>query len=63
MSEEKIEFKAGDVVQLKSGGPLMIVYSEDNSMGYGMGCGWFHDGKYQNASFFKEQLKHAGETQ
>ena len=62
MSEEKIEFKAGDVVQLKSGGPLMTVYCiylED----LGVSCGWFYEGEYKNYTFLAHQLKHAGELQ
>jgi uncharacterized protein YodC (DUF2158 family) len=41
------DFKLGDVVKLKSGGPLMTVISTDvdASGAKAVLCSWFHEGK------------------
>ena len=46
-------FKAGDVVQLKSGGPKMTVRETDDD---GVFCQWFHNNRVQSAYFAPEQL-------
>jgi uncharacterized protein YodC (DUF2158 family) len=54
-----MNFRAGDVVQLKSGGPKMTVSSEEQ---YGMTyCVWFEGSKQQGANFNVETLKKVGE--
>lgn len=45
--------KAGDIVQLRSGGPYMTVYS----VGERIGCVWFIDNKPEYAAFAVETLK------
>jgi len=52
MSEQKYKFKAGDIVQLRSGGPTMTVDSEGKSE---VICHWFavaelRSGKFSPAS-------------
>jgi uncharacterized protein YodC (DUF2158 family) len=57
MSEQ---FKAGDVVQLKSGGPVMTVNKTGNkSMGgpFTVWCSWFEGEKKMNDDFPPESLK------
>ncbi|MCL4481148.1 MAG: DUF2158 domain-containing protein [Bacteroidetes bacterium] len=53
-------FKIGDVVQLKSGGPKMTISQEDvNSHGHFSGkiiCEWFYDGDVKWHSFYEEEL-------
>jgi len=49
-------FEVGDVVQLKSGGPLMTVtLTEDQTMqldgGEKIACDWFVNGKHSGAFF------------
>ena len=53
------EFKKGDVVQLKSGGPLMTVTADfpNHSQGPSMNCTWFHESKPFNETFVVEALK------
>jgi uncharacterized protein YodC (DUF2158 family) len=49
-------FKAGDVVELKSGGPAMTVSHERSSAE--LFCEWFDvNGKYQSQDFQPESLK------
>ena len=50
---EKLQFKSGDVVRLKSGGPKMTVMDID---GHGnhldvVTCTWFVDGEYKPGKF------------
>jgi len=49
------EFKIGDVVQLKSGGPLMTIenFDEDNKAC----CVWFIDNKQQYGLFEIKTIK------
>lgn len=50
-----MEFEIGDVVQLKSGGPVMTVYNVDGSS---IGCIWFDDkNKKISAPFIPETLQ------
>ncbi|HEY4292070.1 YodC family protein [Luteibacter sp.] len=51
------DFKKGDVVQLKSGGPVMTVY---DILGSGrVGCEWFDSKEqHQDKSFNSETLEH-----
>jgi uncharacterized protein YodC (DUF2158 family) len=49
-------FKAGDVVQLKSGGPLMTVSEVD---GNSVHCRWFSANEEKASSFPSELLKPA----
>ena len=39
----------GDVVRLKSGGPLMTINNDSDT--YALKCCWFQDGLYGNAVF------------
>lgn len=51
-----MEFKVGDVVILKSGGPSMTVNSVDIS---GVFCVWFDSkGETKSATFLAEMLNH-----
>lgn len=54
------EFKAGDVVFLKSGSPAMTVKAvvDDNPRERVVVCNWFEDGKVQENEFYQEQLSH-----
>lgn len=63
-SEEMLEmaeqFKAGDVVQLKSGGPKMTVKQVGNSGMTGrltVWCNWFEGTKLMSGDFAPETLK------
>ena len=49
-------FKAGDVVQLKSGGPLMTVSEVNGSIVH---CRWFVGAEEKSSSFSPEMLKAA----
>lgn len=48
MDQKATEFKAGDVVQLKSGGPPMTVVAAD---GTGVQCRWFSPGVRDNEAY------------
>jgi uncharacterized protein YodC (DUF2158 family) len=56
------DFKVGDVVQLKSGGPLMTVHSIDNfsptGPDPGLLCVWFADTKKVEAVFDPRAVQH-----
>ncbi len=56
------EFKLGDVVRLKSGGPLMTVEdTAGGSIGDGqIGCQWFLRDKLNHEVFHRECLAPAG---
>lgn len=50
------EFKIGDTVRLKSGGPLMTVTDLDNSIGYLLVyCTWFDEKGDQKYTKLKPQ--------
>ena len=49
-------FKAGDVVQLKSGGPLMTVSEADGNV---VQCRWFNGTEEKASSYTPELLKPA----
>ena len=49
------EFKVGDIVQLKSGGPKMTVNFVNESLGW-IGCVWFAGAKHEDARFSAEAL-------
>jgi uncharacterized protein YodC (DUF2158 family) len=54
------EFKPGDLVVLKSGGPVMTVDSIDQLMGgFGIACVWFAGAKRETAYFKKESIEPA----
>lgn len=58
------EFKAGDVVELKSGGPEMTVSQTGKQQMTGkflVWCDWFDGSKKMSDSFPPESLKLAGE--
>ncbi len=54
---EKVVFKVGDQVQLKSGGPAMTVNSISEIDGVSVGCVWFAGSKNQKAHFAQDTLK------
>jgi uncharacterized protein YodC (DUF2158 family) len=56
------QFKPGDVVVLKSGGPKMTVESVGNAFGgtERVWCVWFEGIKKMDSDFSPESLKHAG---
>jgi uncharacterized protein YodC (DUF2158 family) len=52
-----MEWKVGDVVQLKTGGPQMTVQSVDHVLDKSITCSWFDKAnKLQNAAFAAESL-------
>ena len=57
------KFKAGDLVELRSGGPVMTVerVSESFEMDdvWSYGCTWFAGDKHQHSSFTEAALKGA----
>lgn len=56
----KQDFKPGDIVQLKSGGPPMTVASHDASMGKGtVRCQWFAGKKMESGYFPADSLEPA----
>ena len=52
------KFKKGDVVQLKSGGPIMTVYGGKRHL---VCCVWFEHSKREKADFEPETLKLSAE--
>lgn len=54
MSEE---FKKGDVVQLRSGGPKMTVDDTTKTSGGDLHCVWFVGDEKKSSYFAKEALK------
>jgi uncharacterized protein YodC (DUF2158 family) len=59
MAEQKVEFKAGDCVVLKSGGPSMTIkdigeYSFEKDVAL---CEWFDGTKIKSHVFKPESLK------
>lgn len=57
MSDEN-QFKPGDLVQLKSGGPQMTYEGETPTRGRAV-CTWFEGKKMQRQEFLHETLKKA----
>ena len=55
MSEENV-FKPGDLVQLKSGGPVMAYEGEAYMTGEAL-CSWFADGKRHQEAFAAATLE------
>jgi uncharacterized protein YodC (DUF2158 family) len=53
------EFKPGDIVQLKSGGPRMTVSLPDE--GYGCQCQWFVGDELKTGTFPDKTLQRASE--
>ena len=51
------KFNAGDVVQLKSGGPPMTISGEDNYNRGKYDCVWFKGASKQVGSFAADVLK------
>jgi uncharacterized protein YodC (DUF2158 family) len=54
------QFKVGDIVQLKSGGPKMTVDSvDDNIVGgrAGVWATWFAGSKHQRSHFHQESIE------
>ncbi len=56
MCEDQREFKEGDIVQLKSGGPEMTV-KEWCRVYNGWVCQWFDGKRLRDARFPENQLK------
>jgi uncharacterized protein YodC (DUF2158 family) len=54
------EFKPGDLVQLKSGGPKMTVQTEDRGV---VKCQWFAGTKLESGLFSPDSLRAADETE
>jgi uncharacterized protein YodC (DUF2158 family) len=54
-------FKAGDIVQLKSGGPQMTVTTvgKDSFQAPTVWCTWFEGKTQKNGTFAPAALKHA----
>jgi uncharacterized protein YodC (DUF2158 family) len=50
------DFHVGDVVRLKSGGPIMTISSELDAMGY-INCNWFAGAKLQSGRFRLDVLE------
>lgn len=46
-----VEFIEGVIVQLKSGGPKMTVYSVDSKFTASVFCQWFSGSKLESGSF------------
>ncbi len=55
------EFKEGDVVQLKSGGPEMTVFSVDSQLNL-VACKWFVGSDARQQSFSPALLDRVEET-
>jgi len=56
-------FKPGDVVQLKSGGPILTVNNVEPTKdpnNPNVFCGWFAGKKLERGTFAAVMLKHAG---
>ena len=51
------KFKAGDIVQLKSGGPAMTVSRENSANSNRYDCVWFKGASRETATFDSETLK------
>ena len=49
-------FKAGDTVRLKSGGPLMTISYVNQSNDF-VGCEWFDDKNLKSGDFRRTSLK------
>jgi len=49
-----MNLKVGDVVLLKSGGPLMTIMGEQGNV---FACHWFKDGELKEATFVKETVE------
>ena len=54
------EFKPGDLVQLKSGGPKMTVHTEDRGV---VKCQWFAVMKLESGLFSPDSLRATHETE
>jgi len=57
------EFKVGEIVQLKSGGPKMMVNSVDGATTNSIWCQWFAGNKLESGSFNPESLKKVAEDE
>lgn len=58
---EKESFSVGDLVKLKSGGPVMTVKSIDIVSGFDYCCQWFSGKKLETGNFDKRSLLPATE--
>lgn len=54
MAEDE-KFQIGDVVRLKSGGPVMVVRKEGSKICFGVLCAWFDDQKHAQRDDFPEK--------
>lgn len=52
--EKESLFKVGDVVELKSGGPEMTVFSIDDALVY---AAWYDEGQYHTETFYAATLR------
>lgn len=53
------QFSKGDLVRLKSGGPLMTVVYVDNDGETQIGCVWFRNGEECRGSYPPETLENS----
>lgn len=53
------EFKVGDIIQLKSGGPKMTVQSLPDVRGGYIRCQWFAGSKLESGAFPPDSLEPA----
>jgi uncharacterized protein YodC (DUF2158 family) len=54
------QFKVGDVVQLKSGGPLMTIVADEGSGNFF--CRWFNGGQIDQSAFPSTALRKEAES-
>ena len=59
--EKEAKFKPGDLVKLKSGGPVMTVDTVEDSFVVGYWCEWFAGKKLDRANFSETSLLAATE--
>jgi len=50
------EFKSGDIIQLKSGGPKMTVQKTPATATAELECQWFAGGKLEHGYFHRETI-------
>ena len=61
MTKKRTGYKAGDLVLLKSGGPVMTVKGNAPFADLGVLCQWFVNGKLNEGTFDPNSLRWATE--